>query len=86
MPRLKYNGPLPNPEVEGFGHFTPGEEKLVDAMTALSFRDARCVAKGWEVIDDAPAPATENQTTTGTPTVEEVAPEVPARRSRRFGG
>lgn len=82
MPLLKYNGPLPNPQVDGFGHFTNGEAKQVDLLTAAAFRDPRCAALGWEVIDDAPLPvaAPENETTTGTLTDD--LPRFPKRGRR----
>ncbi len=52
MPKLRYSGPVPRVTVTGFGHFSPGDEKDVDYLTAGAFRDERCAAEGWEVIDD----------------------------------
>lgn len=84
MPLLKYTGPLSNPEVTGFGHFTPGEAKLVDALTAASFRDPRCVAEGWEVIDDEQIPtAVAQETTTGTPVTVPIDVDAKFSRPRR---
>lgn len=66
MPLLKYLGPCPLVEVSGFGHFTPGDEKFVDVMTAASFSDPRCAAEGWVVSPDAPVTLSAEHTTTGT--------------------
>lgn len=54
MARLKYEGPLPVVEVQGFGHFSPGDSKEVDRVTAGAFTDPRCVAEGWVVEFDEP--------------------------------
>lgn len=49
MPTLKYNGPLPQAEVVGYGHFAPGEEKSIDTKTAIEFDCDPCKDEGWEV-------------------------------------
>jgi hypothetical protein len=85
MPSLKYVGPLPRVEVSGFGHFVPGEEKVVDLMTAQNFSELACAAEGWVVtFDAAPAPV-EEQSTTGTflPEPEPLFIPSPRRRNRR---
>lgn len=55
---IRYNGPLNSVVIEGLGHFSPGEVKQADYLTAASFRDdANAKAEGWEVSDtpfDAP--------------------------------
>jgi hypothetical protein len=50
--KLKYNGQLPRVEVSGYGHFVPGEEKVVDHGTAIQFNDEPCKKEGWEVTFD----------------------------------
>jgi hypothetical protein len=46
---LKYDGPLPQAEVGGYGHFSPGEEKTVDDFTAAQFDCDPCKDEGWSV-------------------------------------
>jgi hypothetical protein len=46
---LKYDGPLPNVEVVGYGHFAPGDSKVVDDLTAASFDCDPCLEEGWTV-------------------------------------
>lgn len=54
MAKLRYEGPLKEVEVSSFGTFAPGTEKRVDALTAAAFRDERCRALGWRVVEDEP--------------------------------
>jgi len=51
MATLKYTGLLENPMVQGYGHFTPDEEKEVDDITAGAFNNPECEAEGWIVGD-----------------------------------
>lgn len=53
MATLKYDGPLPVAEVVGYGHFSPGDEKQVDARTALEFDCDPCMTEGWSVTHDS---------------------------------
>lgn len=53
MPTLKYEGELPQVEVAGYGHFTPGDEKTVDLKTALDFDQEHPRREGWIVTLDA---------------------------------
>jgi hypothetical protein len=46
---LKYTGKVPSVEVTGYGHFAPGEEKIVDESTAREFEQPACQAEGWVV-------------------------------------
>jgi hypothetical protein len=46
---LRYDGPLPQVEVGGYGHFAPGEEKSVDDFTAAQFDCDPCRDEGWSV-------------------------------------
>jgi hypothetical protein len=46
---LNYDGPLPVAEVVGYGHFSPGEEKTIDDVTAAQFDCEPCQREGWTV-------------------------------------
>jgi hypothetical protein len=49
---LRYEGKVPVVEVQGYGHFSPGDEKTVDEKTAGEFEQQPCVDEGWVVERD----------------------------------
>jgi hypothetical protein len=49
MPVVTYNGKVPSIELVNYGHFSPGDSKTVDDLTAAGMDNELCKAEGWSV-------------------------------------